>query len=134
MSKNETDTTLETLAQILPSGPEPGKLVGNEAVSLFQENWHKLRELGFEIDTGPDTLTVRHRDRGFESVIHLSRDSDLGELRALFLALRSHFGRLRDRWMPWLFLPGQAVTAPYEHLRQITSVCQQLRQARPTPS
>ena len=116
------------LAPLLPPGANIQGLLDDETMGQLQTSWHELAGLGFEVNVGADEVWVRHRARGFENVIQLSRPDDLGELRSLFLALHMHFGRLRDRWLSWLFLPGKSVTVPYEHLRQLIDTCQRLRQ------
>jgi hypothetical protein len=129
MSDPTTLTLGDNLAPLLPRGAELRDRLEDEPWERLQASWQQLTELGFEVEVRAEELLVRHRDAGFETVIQLSRPDDLGELRGLFLALRKRFGRVRDRWLPWLFLPGQAVTDPYEHLREIIATCQKLRQA-----
>ncbi|HSH70845.1 MAG TPA: hypothetical protein VK997_13050 [Deferrisomatales bacterium] len=128
MSDRNVNSVANALAPLLPkNNGNPGRL-DDETMGLLQTSWRELDDLGFEVSVGADELVVRHGASGFKTVIQLSRPDDLGELRRLFLALRRTFGRLRDRWLPWLFLPGPSVTAPYEHLRRIIGTCQKLRQ------
>ena len=129
MDASATETVADALSPLLPESAEFRAILDDASRTRLEASWSELAELGFEVGVGADQLQVRHRDRGFETVIQLSRPDDLGELRGLFLALRQRFGRVRDRWLPWLFLPGQAVTVPYEHLRLIIGTCQRLRQA-----
>ena len=130
MSDPTAQTVAVALTPLVPRGVEIQKVLDDETMGRLQTNWQELADLGFEVAVGADELVVRHRSSGFETVMQLSRPDDLGELRSLFLALRRHFGRLRDRWLPGLFLPGPSVTTPYELLRQVIGTCQRLRQAR----
>ena len=129
MSNLSATAVTNALAPLLAKNKGHQGLLDDETLGRLQNSWQALADLGFEVAVATDELVVRHRVSGFKNVTQLSRPDDLGELRSLFLALRSHFGRLRDRWLPWLFLPCQAVTAPYEHLRHIIGTCQRLRQA-----
>ncbi len=128
MSDLSVNSVADALAPLLPKRTGNQGVLDDETMGRLQTSWQELVGLGFEVSVSTDELVVRHRTSGFKNVIQLSLPDDLGELRGLFLALRHHFGRLRDRWLPWLFLPGQSVTTPYEHLRQIIGACQKLRQ------
>ena len=128
MSDPDASTIADALSPLLPEGAEIRGLLDAKTLGKLENSWRELAERGFEVGVGSNELKIRHRASGFETVIQLSRPDDLGELRGLFLSLRHQFGRLRDRWLPWLFLPGPAVTVPYDHLRLIISTCQRLRQ------
>jgi len=132
--KNPTDTPLATaLAPVLCPNTKLQQRLDDVSADELEACWRQLTERGFEVVIRADDVLVRQRERGFEITVHLSRPDDLGELRLLFLALRRHFGRRRDRWLPWLFLPDPAVTIPYERLRLLIGTCQRLRRQRGEP-
>ena len=118
---------LDRLATFLPEGAAPAAAIDARTAARFGARWAELQELGFELEVGRDALRVRHRDRGFQTVIQLSHDNDLGERRALFQALKSRFGRTTDRFFSWLFQPSPAVSLVYESLREVIEICQDLR-------
>ncbi len=92
------------------------------------EHWGRLRDLGFELEVRHDLIQVRHGNRGFHSVIHLSHPADLGERRHLFESLKQAFGGFTDRFLAWVLQPSVAVTAPYESLREVIALCQEARE------
>jgi len=118
---------LNRLAPFLPEGAASGAVLDAHTADRFGARWAQLQDLGFELDVGRDSLQVRHRDRGFQTVIQLSHENDLGERRALFQALKNAFGRTTDRFFSWIFQPSPAVSLAYDSLREIIEICQDLR-------
>jgi hypothetical protein len=115
------------LTPVLPEGQLAQKALDDEAARRLHSHWERLAAMGFDLELRRDSLRVQHRNRRFETVIHLSHEKDLGERRALFRALKSAFGRVTDRLFSWAFQPSSAVAAPYESLREVISICQSVR-------
>jgi hypothetical protein len=116
------------LAPILPAGAPSEKTLRGEAAGRLAHHWARLQEMGFQLELRKDSLAVHHGGRGFEHVVQLSHPDDLGERRALFNAVKASFGRLSDRFFPWLFQPSPDVTRSYESLKEVISTCQAIRQ------
>jgi hypothetical protein len=115
------------LAPLLPGETDPGKILDGRAAQRFSARWAQLEDMGFELNVGRASVQVRHRGTGFETVIQLSHENDLGEKRALFRALKRAFGRTTDRFFSWIFLPSPPVSLAYESLREIIEICQSVR-------
>ncbi|GAB4266239.1 MAG: hypothetical protein Kow0092_19030 [Deferrisomatales bacterium] len=118
------------LDPLLPQGTPLSELLPPSAADALERHLDRLAGLGFELTLTVDSLRVRHRLRGFETVIRLSLPDDMGERRRLFRALRRAFGSPWDRWAPWALQPPPAVTLPYESLKAVLQACQSLRQRR----
>ena len=94
----------------------------------------QLAALGFEVRVDPNRIRIRNRGHGFVATVHLSHPDDLGERRRLFRELRRALGGFTDRYLPWLFSAGPAVTEPYRLLRALIERCQELREERLAPA
>lgn len=127
----QPETDIRTvLAPIVPQFADPRAGLSEEAVRRLLDHWATLEHMGFELELRRDSLRVQHRNRGFETVIQLSHEDDLGERRALYRDLRDSFGRVTDRLFSWLFQPSPSVMRPYESLREIVALCQRVRQSQ----
>jgi len=94
-------------------------------------HWTSLRERGFEVTLRRDSIEICHPKRGFETVVQLSGEDDLGERREVFRALRAAFGSVTERWFPRLVQSSTAVTRPYQDIKEIVEICQALRRSAP---
>jgi hypothetical protein len=93
----------------------------------FSLHWESLEQQGFQTALRRDFVEIRHPQRGFEAVVQLSDADDLGERREVFRALRTAFGTLTERWLPWLVQSSPTVTRAYQDIREIVEICQALR-------
>ncbi len=118
------------LSVLLPVGADLPMVVPDSARERFEICWGALRGLGFDVEVRKASLRVRHPERGFDRVIHLSGEDDLGEKRALFQDLRAAFGGAVERWLPGLVQSSPTVTIPYLGLKQLVEICQAVRNIR----
>jgi len=112
---------------LLPDGPGAAGKVTAAARQRFEAQWRALRDLGFQVQLRKDALCVHHPDRGFDMEVQLSRGDDLGERRELFRTLRAAFGTPLERWLPKLVQSSPAVTRPYQSLKEMVEVCEEVR-------
>ena len=115
------------LAPMLPEGASPQETLDDATARKLRANWAQLVGMGFDLELRRDSLAVRHRTQRFETVVQFSHENDLGERRALFRSLKAAFGKMTDRFFPWLFQPSAAVSAPYDRLKEVISIWQALR-------
>ncbi|GAB6063869.1 hypothetical protein [Deferrisoma palaeochoriense] len=121
-------TTLEELLRaFLPPGQEWERAVPAEVLAEARRHLERLSGAGFELEPGRALLRIRNPGAGFVFTAHLSHRDDLGERRELFRALRARFGTPAERWLPWLFAASPRVAEPYESLRYLLELCQDLR-------
>lgn len=109
-------------------GFDPSDFLVTDKRDRLAAHWDRLQGLGFELEIEHDRLRVHHGNRGFDAVIHLSHPADLGERRQLFESLKHAFGKPSDRFLSWILRPSQAVTLPYESLREVIALCQDARE------
>ncbi|MFU8856349.1 MAG: hypothetical protein ACNA8S_05010 [Deferrisomatales bacterium] len=124
------DDAVPDLTVLLPEGSPASPVVPEDVRRRFGTCWRALRDQGFDIEVRRNSVRVRHAGQGFERVIQLSGEDDLGEKRELFRALRSAFGGLVERWLPHVVQPSPTVTWPYLNLKQVIEICQGVRALR----
>ena len=102
------------------------RLCTRETLAQLDWHWDRLANLGFDLELDRDSLSVHNRDAGFQAVIQLSGQDDLGQRRELFQKLNQALGGFWSR-LSWLMRPGPSVTIPYESLKAIIAACQSIR-------
>ena len=120
-ARNVTEDPLDRLAAFLPYGADPVERIGGEeAAERFREDWQTLSGLGFRIVLADNAVQVFHGSRGFEFQIPVGAPVfDFEGMDRLFAELRRCFGRPLERWIPWLFQAGPAVTVPFGLLKNV---------------
>jgi hypothetical protein len=100
------ESFMSRLAPLVGDPAEIERLCSPQTLGRLTEHWHRVLDLGFELELGSETLQIRHRNTDFETVIPLGGPDGTESRRRLLEQLKRAFGGFRGR-LSWLIRPAR---------------------------